>query len=79
MIPVEVWDMSALREGKRKINGTAKKVLEFFEEGFGKYVPSTIIYEVKGDFTDVSTNIGVGAPVRADQDWKQQIIHFLLI
>ena len=77
MIPVEVWDMSALREGKRKINGTAKKILEFFEEGFGKFVPSTIIYEGKGDYTDVSTNLG-GGVTRADQDWKQQIIHFLL-
>ena len=79
MIPVEVWDMSAQREGQRKINGTAKKVFEFFGENFGRYLPSTIIYEGKGDYTDLSTNLGVGGFVSPGEDWKQQIIHFLLI
>ena len=79
MIPIEIWDMSAVREGKRRINGTAKTLFEFFGEGFGKDLPSTIIYEGKGDYTDLSTTVGGGGLVRNDQSWKEQIIHFLLI
>ena len=71
--------MSALCEGKRKINGTAKTIIEFLGENFGRYVPSTIIYEGKGDYTDLSTNIAGGGFVSSGEDWKQQIIHFLLI
>ena len=70
--------MSPLREGKRKINGSAKTIIEFLGENFGKFIPSTIIYEGKGGPTDLGTNLG-GGFITNNEDWKQQIIHFLLI